>query len=259
MKIGFFDSGLGGLVILKAVARALPEYEYEFYGDTANLPYGDKTEAEIFSLTKQGVEHLFARDCLLVIIACNTASAETLRRLQDEYLPITHPDRKILGVIVPTIEEVVDSSATNVLLIATKRTIESEKYPKEFKKFLHAPIVSGVATPTLVPLIEEGKLEAAHAEVVSVVKAAGEVDGVILGCTHYSLLKDFLRQELPPKVKIFAQDEIIPTKLELYLNNHPEIKSKLGRGGTRNVFLTDPSPRYDGVIRELLGGAFIAE
>jgi glutamate racemase len=133
MKIGFFDSGLGGLMILKAVAKALPEFDYEFYGDTANLPYGDKSEAAIYELTKQGVEHLFKRDCALVIVACNTASAETLRRLQDEYLPESYPDRRILGVIIPTVEEVMQEKYSNAILLATKRTVESKKYEKELK------------------------------------------------------------------------------------------------------------------------------
>jgi len=257
MKIGLFDSGLGGLTILKAVAKALPEYDYEFYGDTANLPYGDKSEAVIFELTKRGVEHLFQRDCALIIVACNTASAETLRRLQDEYLPDAYPERRILGVIIPTIEEVIDAALKNVLLIGTRRTIESHKYELELAKFADAPALVAEATPVLVPLIEMGDIEPAVSEVLTVVTAAGEVDGVVLGCTHYSVLKDRLRAELPTTVRIFSQDEIIPIKLAKYLENHPEIKSKLSRGGSRNVFLTDASPRYDDVIRELLGGAFI--
>ena len=257
MKIGLFDSGLGGLTVLKAVAKALPEYDYEFYGDTANLPYGDKSEADIYEFTKRGVEHLFQRDCALIIVACNTASAETLRRLQDEYLPDAYPERRILGVIIPTIEEVIEAGQKNVLLIGTRRTIESQKYELAFAKFVDAPALVTEATPILVPLIEMGDTEPAIAEVLTVVAGAGEVDGVVLGCTHYCVLKEALRAELPTSVKIFSQDEIIPTKLAQYLENHPEIKSKLSRGGSRNIFLTDASPRYDAVIRELLGGAFI--
>lgn len=256
MKIGLFDSGLGGLTILKAVARALPAYDYEFYGDTANLPYGDKSEDQIYELTKRGVEHLFSRDCALIIIACNTASAETLRRMQDEYLKDAYPDRRVLGVIIPTIEEVAEAGLTNVLLIGTRRTIESHKFEKEFAKVSGAPQVVAEATPALVPLIEMGDIEPALEETFRVVAGAGEVDGLILGCTHYCVLKDELAAKFPD-VKIFSQDTIIPKKLELYLTKHPEIESKLSREGTRNIFLTDASPRYDSVIRELLGGAFI--
>ena len=144
MKIGLFDSGLGGLTILKAVARALPAYDYEFYGDTANLPYGDKSEDQIYELTKRGVEHLFSRDCALIIIACNTASAETLRRMQDEYLKEAYPDRRVLGVIIPTIEEVAEAGLTNVLLIGTRRTIESHKFEKEFAISFYIPKISRI-------------------------------------------------------------------------------------------------------------------
>ena len=253
MKIGFFDSGLGGLIALKAVAKALPQYDYEFYGDTANLPYGDKSEEEIFALTKA---HLFSRDCLLVIVACNTASAETLRRLQDGFLKTEYPDHRVLGVIIPTVEELVNGDIKHALLVGTKRTVASGKYERELAKLTSAPLITSRATPELVPLIELGEAEAALGSLVATVRGVGEVDAVILGCTHYSLLKDGLRAALP-ELKIISQDEIIPTKLADYLERHEEIKSKLTVGSTRNVYLTDNSPRYDHVIRELLGGAFI--
>ena len=261
MKIGFFDSGLGGLLMLKVVAKALPQYEYEFYGDTANLPYGDKSEEEIYELTKAGLTHLFTRDCALVIVACNTASAETLRRLQDGFLRETYPDRKVLGVIIPTIETVLEQNLKNTLLIATKRTIESMKYEKELEKLTTALTLHSVATPVLVPLIELGEHEAALSEAKNVIEAkAGEIDSVILGCTHYCLLKDDLRAYFEPKnIKIISQDEIIPAKLALYLENHPEIKDKLQTGEGRNIFLTDSSSRYDAAIQELLGGSFIGD
>ena len=260
MKIGFFDSGLGGLIMLKAVAKALPQYEYEFYGDTKNLPYGDKTEAEIFELTKEGILHLFNRDCVLVIVACNTASAETLRKLQDGFLRETYPDRRVLGVIIPTVETVTELQLKRALLIATKRTVESGKYDVEFTKAAKETELVSVATPVLVPLIELGEHDAALEEAVAVIARVGEVDGVILGCTHYCLLKEKLREHfLPQNISIISQDEIIPKKLELYLNNHPEIETRLTRGEKRNIFLTDASSRYDATIGELLGGAFIED
>ncbi len=261
MKIGFFDSGLGGLIVLKAVARALPQYEYEFYGDTANLPYGDKTEEQIYELTKQGITHLFNRDCLLVIVACNTASAETLRKLQDGFIRESYPDRRVLGVIIPTVETVVEEGLKNTLLIATKRTVDSGKYEREFEKLSNRPALYSIATPALVPLIELGEREAALTEAKNVIDTrAGEIDSVILGCTHYCLLKEELRKYFEPKnTKIISQDEIIPEKLSLYLHNHPEIEERLERGEKRNIFLTDSSSRYDAVIAELLGGSFIGD
>jgi glutamate racemase len=256
MKIGFFDSGLGGLIALKAVAKALPQYDYEFYGDTANLPYGDKSELEIFELTKAGIVHLFKRDCSLVIVACNTASAETLRRLQDGFLKEEYPDHRVLGVIIPTVEELLSCDIKHALLVATKRTVDSGKYERELEKLTDAPLITARATPELVPLIELGEADAALGSLVATIKGVGEVDAVILGCTHYSLLKDGLRSALP-QLKVISQDEILPRKLADYLERHEEIKSKLTQGSSRNIYLTDNSSRYDHVIRELLGGAFI--
>ncbi len=260
MKIGFFDSGLGGLLVLKAVAKMLPEYDYEFYGDTANLPYGDKTESEIFELTKRGVEHLFQKDCSLVIIACNTASAATTRRLQEELLKVQYPDRKILGVIIPTVEVVIASSLEQILLIGTNRTINSGKYAAEFDRHSDAPNLISIATPELVPQIEDGELDLALQGVLAVVQTNEGIDGLILGCTHYAILKHKITEQLlHKKIQIFSQDEIIPAKLKTYLENHPEIENLLSRAGERNVHLTDNSSRYDSVIQELLGGAFIAD
>jgi glutamate racemase len=260
MKIGFFDSGLGGLVILKAVARELPQYDYEFYGDTANLPYGNKTEEEIFELTKKGIEHLFNKDCLIVVIACNTASAETLRNLQDNFLAENYAGRRILGVIIPTVEEVIESGIKNVLMIATKRTVESNKYDRELAKFENSPKIISIATPALVPIIEMGDIEAALEEAKNVISKVGEVEGVILGCTHYSVLESKLTPYLAgQKIRVFSQDKIIPSKLRTYLENHPEFENRLSQEGKRNIFLTDNSTRYDSVIQELLGSSLIGD
>ena len=261
-KIGFFDSGLGGLLVLKAVAKALPEYDYEFYADTQNLPYGEKTESEIYELTKKGVEHLFKRDCELVIIACNTASAETLRRLQDEFLPAEYPDKRILGVIIPVIEEVVESSAKKVLLFGTSRTISSGKYHLELGKRNELDTkIEAIATPELVPLIESGKLSGAVALTQALIDERLErgegVDGVILGCTHYGLMTEKLRGIYRDQIKIFTQTEIIPKKLGAYLEDRTEIQEKLSRGGTRNVYLTQHREEYDEHIAALLEGRYI--
>lgn len=260
MKIGFFDSGLGGLTILRAVARELPEYDYEYYGDTANLPYGDKTEDEVYELTKAGMAHLFERGCMLVIIACNTASAETLRRLQDTFLVQSYPDRRILGVIIPTVEAVVASGLRRVGMIATRRTVDSHKYERELLKFeVDAPSLVSVATPGLVPRIEAGEVEGAGmlaAAVVDTLIAEHDIQGLILGCTHYTTLHDYLAQKYPA-LKLFSQDTIIPTKLQAYLKVHPEHEVRLGKGGSRNVHLTKHRSEYDSVIANLLGGTLV--
>ncbi|OGG86010.1 glutamate racemase [Candidatus Kaiserbacteria bacterium RIFOXYB1_FULL_46_14] len=272
-KIGLFDSGLGGLTILKAVTKALPQYDYVFFGDTAHLPLGDKTEEEIFEYTRAGVEELFERDCALVIIACNTASAETMRRLQDTFLPQKYPDRRILGVIIPTVEELIESKSKKALLLATKRTVESGKYGRELLKYGSDIELHSVATPELVPLIESGKSAEAANLAIKIIEdqlnGIGEIDTVILGCTHYAKFKDDLRRAFPSAMpaqagqttsatlKILSQDEIIPHKLALYLLNHPEIESRLSRDSTRSIHLSVHRPDYDQIAADLLGGIIV--
>ena len=256
MKIGFFDSGLGGLTVLKAVVRKLPLYDYEFYGDTAHLPYGDKTEAEIYTLTKEGVIHLFERGCVLVIIACNTASAETLRKLQDTFLATSHPEKKILGVIIPMVETLCDAGAQNTLLLATARTISSQKYEKEFSKSPTRLKLISVATPELVPLIERGEIATATAKAIAHIEkeVMQGIDSVILGCTHYGLLKAGIEAQFGQSFQVFSADQIIPQKIAEYLFFHPEIKDVLSQGGTRSIHLTKHTPSYDRLMGDILGG-----
>ncbi len=247
---------------MKAVATSMPQYDYEFYGDTANLPYGDKTEEEIYELTEAGIEDLFEKDCSLVVIACNTASAETLRKLQYTFLVEEYPDRKILGVIIPMVEEVVDCHAKRALLIATNRTVSSSKYEREFEKFgTDAPELISVATPGLVPLIEEGHINEAVEEVMPLVEELINKggDSLILGCTHYTLLKEGIEERIGQSLMIFSQTEIIPKKLYQYLEAHPEIENKLTRTESRNIYLSEHNDKYDRVIGEILGGHFIAD
>ena len=258
MKIGFFDSGLGGLTIMSAVIKELPQYDYEFYGDTANLPYGDKSEEEIFSLTKQGIETLFQKDCLLIIIACNTASAETLRKLQREYLAQNYPDRRILGVIIPTIEALQTKKIQQAILIGTNRTIESKKYEIELDKKMVNTKLTSIATPTLVPLIEDKKYDEAYQFVCEIIDNKREEEAIVLGCTHYTTLSAKLNERYGANFKIISQDDIIPTKLKTYLNNHPELESKLSQNQSRNIYLTKHTANYDQLLKDLLGGIFIA-
>jgi glutamate racemase len=261
MKIGFFDSGLGGLTILKAVVKELPQYDYVYYGDTLHLPYGDKTEEEVFALSKAGIQYLFDKGCLLVIVACNTASAQTLRNLQASWLLDTYPDRKILGVIVPTIEAVLESDLLNIALLATKRTVESKKYKVELQnRSTQSVTLREIASPELVPFIELNELEAAtQAAIARIEVEAGKCEGVVLGCTHYTQIKNQLRLHLGDKKVIFSQDEIIPQKLSTYLENHPEIETQLTRVGERSIHLTQHRPDYDLVMGQFLGGAYLGE
>jgi glutamate racemase len=243
MHIGVFDSGLGGLTILDAIRERLPHYDYIYYGDTKNLPYGDKSETEIYELTKRAVTELFEQDSLLVIIACNTASAETLRRLQDTMLINVYKDRHVLGVIIPTIEMLLESGAERALLIGTRRTIESHKYDTELAKHPRSTCeLTSVATPELVPLIESHNMNAAYQVLDRYLSPqAGKVDTFILGCTHYTTLKQHVR-ETYPGLRVISQDELIPDKLEQYLHAHPEIETALTRGKTCEHIITGAEP-----------------
>lgn len=260
-KIGVFDSGLGGVLILKAIAKRLPEYDYEYYGDTLHVPFGDRSESEIYEFTKEAVECLFKKGCLIVILACNTASAETLRKLQDEYLPKHYPDRRILGVIIPVVEEVIENTCKQVLLFGTQRTVGSGKYHLELGKRneIHTKI-EAIATPELVPLLESGEIEEAvektSLRIRERIDRGDNIDGVILGCTHYNLMLEMLRVQFSD-ITFFGQVEIIPNKIENYLLNHPELEQKLTQNGTRNVYLTEYRPDYDKHLESLLNGKYI--
>ena len=244
---------------MKAVTKELPEYDYIYYGDTENLPFGDKTEEEVYTLTKIGIENLFKRSCQLVIVACNTASAETLRRLQEELVVGEYSDRRILGMIIPTIETLVEKDKDQALLLATKRTIDSNKYQIELSKMDSLIHLKQVATPDLVPLIEIGDMDLALQTVKKVIdEEGGESEVVVLGCTHYTELKQGLREEYREKV-FLSQDEIIPAKLKSYLYCHPELESKLTRGRGREVHLTEHKPYYDKILQHLLGGVLVEE
>lgn len=251
MKIGFFDSGLGGLTILKAVRNMLPEYDYVFFGDTLHVPFGDKTEEEIYEFTKEGVTRLFEEGALLVVVACNTASAETLRRLQDTFLREEHPDKKILGVIIPTIETLDEFHAAKPLLVGTKRTVDSKKFEKELQKINSQVQLITRSAPEVAPLIEEQRTEEALSQMTKVIDPlVGEADAVVLACTHYTVLKDELRKHYD--MPIISQDEIIPEKLQIYLKNHPEIESKLSKNGTAQIILSKDTAHYEEIKKTFL-------
>lgn len=238
MTIGFFDSGIGGFHVMERVMQHMPHYSYVFYGDTKHLPYGDKKEEQIYQLTRNAVWYLFsAHNAQVVVLACNTASAQTLRRLQDEFLVTRYPGRRVLGVIIPTIETVVQAGYKKPLLIGTTRTIESGKYERELEKKDPTITLSKEATPHLVPLIEAGR----HEEALDSLKELFDMhiayggDAVILGCTHYSLLTPALRKRYGDVLQFVSQEEIIPDKLQEYLVRHPEIETLLSKKGEREV------------------------
>ncbi len=251
MKIGFFDSGLGGLYVLRAVARSMPQYDYVFLGDTKNLPYGDKTQKQIYDLTARAIEFLFGQGCGLVIVACNTSSAQALRKIQRIYLPKYHRDKKVLGVIRPTVELI---KAGEVCVLATASTVKARAYSKELKKLNPQVKITEIAAPELVPLIESGQLAKLKQKIsyYSDLVADKKVKNLILGCTHYSLYRDEFAHRLKG-VKIISQDQIIPIKLSKYLQNHPEITKQLSNKKGRQFFVTKLNQEFLNTAKKWFG------
>jgi glutamate racemase len=255
MQIGIYDSGLGGLVILKTIKKLLPEYDYLYLGDTANLPYGDKTQKEIYELAKKAVAYLFDQDCQQVIIACNTISSEALKKLQQSFLPQKYPERKILGVIIPTLEELGKYPGSKVVLLATTATVRSKKYNLELAKLYPAKTLIALAAPNLASTIEALKpkvtsqLLKRYCEQITKHKP----DTLVLGCTHYGLVKAEVKLLLGPSVRILAQEEVIPKKLQLYLKNHLEIRRCLTKNHKVSLLVTKNSPQYKTLAKKWFG------
>lgn len=257
MKIGIFDSGLGGLIVAKEIFKALPNYDFVYYGDTKNLPYGEKSQKQIYKLTAHALTKLFKLDCRIVVIACNTASAKALRKIQKEFLPKHYPDRKVLGVIVPTIESVINHGAKieRIGILCTTSTAKSHSYKKEITKLNSKFKVFEQAAPKLVSIIENDTLELANNTVNEYTKKLlkNKIDVLILGCTHYPILKNAIKQVVGHGIKIFSQEEIIPSKLKQYLKNHPEINRVLTKNSKRYFLVTKVTKTFQTVANRLFG------
>jgi glutamate racemase len=258
MKIGIFDSGIGGLLVTRAIVKKLPQYDYIYLGDTHRVPYGNRSEEAIYQFTREGIEYLFKKNCQLIIVACNTASARALRRIQQDYLPKNYPDRRVLGVIIPTVEylaEYIDTKRIRVGVLATLATVKSKAFPKELKKISPQVRVFQQPAPLLVPLIENNGLKRINPILKEYVQQLlkNRVKAIILGCTHYSLLKGSLRKMFGQKVKIVSQDEIVPAKLKNYLQRHPEIENKLSKKNKRAFLVTDLTSQVDKLAKQWFG------
>lgn len=266
-KIGIFDSGLGGLIIAKSIFKKLSAYDYLYLGDTAHLPYGNRSQSEILKFTQAALRYLFAHDCKLVIIACNTSSAEALRKIQREFLPKYYPDKKVLGVIVPTVEAVGQARLVRrslgeggdlhkrVGVIATASTAKSHAYKRELLKINPAVKVYERAAPKLVPLIEANRLGDVNPALKVYLKPLLEkkIDCLVLGCTHYPILKKQIKKIVGPRVKIISQTDIIPSKLKDYLKRHREISSALSKKETRTFTVTKINSGFKQVAKRLFG------
>lgn len=255
--IGIFDSGFGGLSILKDVHTLLPHYSYMYLGDTARAPYGNRTMESVHQFTRQGVEFLFNHGCTMVLIACNTASAEALRKLQHEYASI-HPERKVLGVIVPAVEEAIDRTRNGRIgVIATQGTVASETFVREFKKRLPDGRIFQKSCPLLVSLVETGEHESTKAETIIKTYLAPlleqDIDTLVLGCTHYGHLEAKIRIIVGEQVVLVSEGEITGRKLSSYLERHPEVESRILKHGELMFYTTGREDRFQTLGSEFFG------
>ncbi len=265
-SIGVFDSGYGGLTILRKIRERLPACDYIYLGDNARAPYGTHSFEVIYQYTRQAVEFLFAQGCHLVILACNTASAKALRTLQQNDLPLWDAGRRILGVIRPTVE-VLDglTHSRHVGILATTGTINSQSYDLEIQKLFPDIEVTGKACPMWVPLVENHEYNSPGADyfvktrIEELLAADPAIDTLILGCTHYPLLMNKIRRFTPAGIRIVAQGDYVAAALDEYLLRHPEMAARCTYGGTCRYLTTENAEKFGESASLFLGEAIKAE
>ncbi|MFH1533520.1 MAG: glutamate racemase [Nitrospirota bacterium] len=248
--IAIFDSGYGGLTVLKPIMELLPEYDYLYLGDNARAPYGSHSQENIKKFSEEAVEYLFKQGATIIIFACNTTSAVALRYIQEKYLKgKNEKDRKILGVLIPVAEEVVKTTKSKkIAVVGTKATINSKSYDEEIHKLDPSIKITSKACPLLVPFIEEGWHK--KPEAISILKKylrplkTHNPDTLILGCTHYPLMEKNFKRIMGKKVKVLTSGKITAKSLKNYLERHPEIESKLSKKGKRSFLTTDNPDRF---------------
>ena len=266
--IGIFDSGYGGLTILKEIRRRLPDYDYIYLGDNARSPYGTRSFDIVYRFTLESVKYLFSKGCRLVILACNTASAKALRTIQQHDLPEIDPSRRVLGVIRPTVERLGNYTRTgHIGVFGTPGTIQSESYDMEIAKLYPGFRTIGHACPMWVPLIENGEAGSEGAdffvrqEIFRLLAKDPEIDTIILGCTHYPLLYEKIRRFVPEHISLLTQGEIVASSLADYLARHKPLDAKLSKtepGGSCTYLTTENSMKFSTMASLFLGAAIDA-
>jgi glutamate racemase len=264
--IGIFDSGFGGLTIFRRIRELMPQYDYIYLGDNARTPYGNRSFETVLKFTAEGVQYLFSQGCPLIIVACNTASAKALRSIQQQYLPKTYPERRVLGVIRPTVESIQSKTRTDtVALWGTAGTVNSQSFVLEMAN--HAPKVELVqqACPLLVPLVEAGELEGEGLEYYikkywrQTEVQSPKIDTLLLACTHYPLLIKQIAQIIPRNINILSQDELVAPSLEKYLKRHPEMELLISTGGSCRYLTTDQCGHFDHLAKIFMGQEITSE
>ena len=250
--IGVFDSGFGGLTILKNLQKALPQYDYLYLGDNARAPYGSRSFETIFRYTLQAVRELISRGCPLVILACNTASAKALRSIQQDVLPYEFPDKRVLGIVRPTAEEIGKfSKSGHIGIFGTMGTVSSGSYLIEINHFYPELKVTQHACPMWVPLVENGERESEGArffvkkDIDALLAEDPDIDTLLLACTHYPLLEGAIRSALPEKVNLVFQGDIVTEKTVDYLKRHPEMEHRLTKNGKTRFLTTDTEKFFE--------------
>ncbi len=249
--IGVFDSGYGGLTILHGIRQLLPQYDYLYLGDNARAPYGPRSFDVVYEFTRQAVMKLFDMGCHLIILGCNTASAKALRSIQQIDLPQIDPERRVLGVIRPTAEVIGDlTQSRHVGVLATEGTIKSESYTLEIQKLHPDILVTGVACPFWVPLVEYNEADSPGADyfvkkrIDQIMRLDPKIDTLILGCTHYPLLMPKILKYLPAGVRVVPQGEYVAESLRSYLERHPQIEGKCSKGGNVHYLTTENPEKF---------------
>lgn len=249
--VGVFDSGYGGLTILRQMRSILPHYDYLYLGDNARAPYGARSFDVVYQFTREAVIKLFSMGCHLIVLACNTASAKALRSIQQNDLPGIDPGRRVLGIIRPTAECIGGITRTrHVGIVATEGTVRSESYVLEIKKLWPDISVSGEACPMWVPLVENNEYDGPGADyfvkkrIDNLLLKDPQIDSVILGCTHYPLLLNKILKYTPRGVKIIPQGEYVANSLKDYLFRHPEMDSLCTKNGTCRYLTTENTDKF---------------
>lgn len=258
--IGVFDSGYGGLSILRRIRERLPLYDYLYLGDNARAPYGPRSFDVVYRFTLEAVRYLFSRGCPLVILACNTASAKALRSIQRNDLPLIDPTRRVLGVIRPTVEKVGEMSSTGVVgVMGTNGTVRSRSYDMEIGKLYPSFTTVSQECPMLVPLVENEESGAPGADyfvkkyVDALFAKNSDIDTVLLACTHYPLLYDKIRRYVPESARVVTQGEIVADSLADYLVRHSEMERRCTRGGSTTCLTTENPESFSRLARIFLG------
>ncbi|MDR3559251.1 MAG: glutamate racemase [Candidatus Pacebacteria bacterium] len=256
--IGIFDSGFGGLDIMRGITKALPDYDFIYLGDTARVPYGTRSKETIYQFTKEAVDFLFGKNCELVIFACNTASSDALRLIQKKHVPENHKNKKVLGVLIPAAEVAYEVSKNKKIgVMATASTVASKSFARELKKIDPEIKIYQQACPLLVPLVEAGEQNSEITETAlrKYLKPllAKKIDTLILGCTHYGILERKIKKIAGKEMKIVSESKIIGRKLKDYLVRHPEIEKKIAKNKRRTFYSTDLTDNFQKLGSKFFG------